>query len=85
MIGLPPLSSALPVAAESAGWSKPWANWMTQAWRILAALSSSGTTANRPTANVYVGQFYFDTTLGRPIWAQSIGPIVWIKADGTIV
>ena len=28
----------------------------------------NGTTANRPTQNLQVGQFYFDTTLGYPVF-----------------
>ncbi len=38
MIGEPPLSSSLPVAAEMAGWTKPWNNWFTQAWQQLVYL-----------------------------------------------
>lgn len=46
----------------------------------------SGTTANRPSNTVQVplatGQFYYDTTLDRPIWWNGT---VWKKADGTTV
>jgi len=49
-------------------------------------IPASGTTANRPisstTNTVQVGQFYFDTTLTRPIWWTGTN---WIKADGTVV
>ena len=39
-------------------------------------------------AAVNIGSMYFDTTLGKPIWAQSIaadGTVTWIYADGTPV
>jgi hypothetical protein len=43
---------------------------------------ANGTTANRPTADRQVGQFYFDTTLGYPIWWNGT---VWKNASGTTV
>ena len=42
----------------------------------------SGTTANRPTAGLSIGQFYFDTTLNIPIWYKGSG---WVNASGTTV
>jgi hypothetical protein len=46
----------------------------------------SGITANRPVGTVQaplaIGQFYYDTTLDRPIWWNGY---VWKKADGTTV
>jgi hypothetical protein len=43
---------------------------------------SSGATADRPTTFLQVGQFYFDTTLGIPIWYNGT---VWKNASGTTV
>jgi hypothetical protein len=43
---------------------------------------ASGTTANRPTERLQVGQYYFDTTIGRPIWYNGTN---WINAAGTVV
>jgi hypothetical protein len=45
-------------------------------------IPASGTTANRPTDRVQIGQFYFDTTINRPIWYDGTN---WINAAGTIV
>jgi len=42
----------------------------------------SGVTADRPTFRLQVGQFYFDTTLGIPIWWNGT---VWKNASGTTV
>ena len=42
----------------------------------------SGTTANRPTERLQVGDYYFDTTIGRPIWYNGTN---WINAAGTVV
>ena len=45
-----------------------------------------GVTADRPLESVQaplpIGQFYYDTTLDRPIWWNGT---VWKKADGTTV
>ena len=43
---------------------------------------ASGTTANRPTENIQVGQYYFDTTIGRPIFWNGTN---LINAAGTVV
>jgi hypothetical protein len=51
-----------------------------------AATPLSGTTAERPVSTVQaplpIGQYYYDTTLDRPIWWNGT---VWKKADGTTV
>jgi hypothetical protein len=48
---------------------------------FLVAISTpqNGTTANRPTQNLQVGQFYFDTTLGYPAWWDGE---YWVNALG---
>ena len=43
----------------------------------------SGTTENRPTVSLVVGQMYFDTTLHKPIWYK--GSSKWVDATGTEV
>lgn len=52
---------------------------------------ASGTTANRPTESLQVGQFYFDTTLGFPIywngaqWINALGyPIIEVVSVKTV-
>lgn len=51
---------------------------------FLTAISTpqNGTTANRPTLNLQVGQFYYDTTLGIPIYWNGT---VWKNSSGTTV
>lgn len=39
----------------------------------------NGATANRPVSSI-LGQFYFDTTLGYPVWWNGS---TWVKYDGT--
>ena len=50
---------------------------------FLVAISTpqNGATADRPTQNLQIGQFYFDTTLGIPIWYNGTD---WVDATGTV-
>jgi len=41
-----------------------------------------GATADRPTRGLQIGQQYYDTTLGIPIWYNGT---VWKNASGTTV
>lgn len=87
VIGTPPINGTLPLddAGTSVNWTPPWANWYAQAYRVLFAVSQSGTTAQRPTSDLYAGQMYFDKSLGangKPIWRNK-GNTGWVLADGT--
>jgi hypothetical protein len=67
------------------GMLKPsWIRFFNQIRLIVVSIQNSGTTAQRPTANLWPGMFYFDTTLGRPIWIKADGA-TWIDATGTPV
>jgi hypothetical protein len=46
--------------------------------------TGSGPTTNRPIPS-FVGQPYFDTTLGFMVWAKQILPSVWVDAAGVSV
>jgi hypothetical protein len=43
-----------------------------------------GTTANRPAAALYAGQFYLDTTLNKPVWRNGANT-GWIDSTGAAV
>jgi hypothetical protein len=66
-----------------------WRAWISQLFGVVQALGTNGTTALRPVATptvpLYVGQSYFDATLGKPIWIKSLNPTVWVDATGTPV
>jgi hypothetical protein len=49
---------------------------------ITLSTPSAGITADRPSTDLQVGQFYFDTTINRPIWWDGTN---WINAAGTVV
>jgi hypothetical protein len=79
--GLPPP----PMFDKSGRFTPGWAGWFSQAQQILQDLSSSGTTAQRPTNALYIGKPYFDTTIGAPIAVKSVNPTVWVNGIGTVV
>lgn len=85
MLNPPPMQSNLVVNGKLVTWTQPWGNWMTRTWQIVSAAEQSGTTAQRPTTNLWVGRPYFDTSLGangKPIWVDKTGA-AWVLADGT--
>jgi hypothetical protein len=58
------------------------ANVQTQQAITTLSTPSAGTTALRPSTGLLVGQFYFDTSLGIPIWWNGSN---WVDATGTVV
>ena len=43
----------------------------------------SGDTASRPSENLTVGQFYFDTEIAQPIWLKTIAETnIWVNGVG---
>jgi hypothetical protein len=66
-----------------------WRAWFESVYYWLRPVGSSGTTTNRPVTNsrtpLYIGQTYFDTSLGKPIWVKSLNPTVWCDATGASV
>lgn len=63
----------------------PWNQLFTRWQLILSAIPQSGTTALRPTSNLWVGRQFFDTTLGKPVYLKSVKPSVWVDGAGTVV
>lgn len=66
-----------------------WVAFFTKLRNGIVWRSQAATTAQRPTSGVEVGTPYFDTTLGKPIWAKTVpgsgGAISWVDATGAAV
>lgn len=63
------------------GVNTEWAEWCKKIYTVASSVSQSGPT--RPPA-LYVGQMFFDTSLGtqgKPIWVGSDGS--WRLSDGS--
>lgn len=75
-----------PIAEEISGKPVSWANWFNQAYRILFDVQNFGATASRPTKNLYIGQQFYDQTLGYEVRVHSVGPpAVWHNGAGASV
>lgn len=59
---------------------KTGVNGSVNGW-VALQMRESGATGSRPTA-IQAGQFYFDTTLGKPIWYDGSQ---WVDATGAVV
>lgn len=62
-----------------------WLQWFSRVHNAVLSLYGSTVTADRPTAVLWVGRMHFDTTLGHPIWVQSVRPTVWVDSTGAPV
>lgn len=51
---------------------------------VLANAPSSGPTGSRPIPS-FIGQPFFDTTLGFMIWCSQTVPAVWVDAAGVSI
>lgn len=63
--------------------------WFQGIQRVAAPLGNNGPTANRPVGSaqqpLYIGQDFFDTTLGLKVTVKSLNPTVWVNGAGTPV
>lgn len=58
-----------------------WTAFMDRVFAVCFAMTQSGTTAQRPTEGLFNGRFYWDTTLGKPVWYDSAAE-EWVDATG---
>ena len=85
LINTPPIRG--PVDEENdqgniTGVSRVWSVWFNQVFQLCFSAYQSGTTAQRPTVNLWIGRRYYDTSLNKPVWYTSGG---WRDATGTLV
>lgn len=75
-----------PMFDQHGRFTAPWASWISSAHRVINAQGSAGPTTNRPTSGLYVGQRFYDSTLGYPVWVHQISPsIIWHNGAGAAV
>ena len=73
-----------PVVDKDGNATPSWADAFNRWHNYITDGIASGTTAKRPTTRLYVGRFYYDETLNKPIWFRAL-PNVWRDAAGVIV
>lgn len=87
-MSISPIPSDPQIAYASSGRvTLPWQTWWESIAFWLSPVGASGSTTDRPVASarrpLYIGQGYFDTTLGYPVYVQSLNPTVWVDGSGT--
>ena len=68
--------------ADSANISSVQITRSLRAINGTSVVAGAGTTAQRPTTQIYEGFQWYDRTLGKPIWYDGTN---WADADGTVV
>jgi hypothetical protein len=67
-LDLPPLHAPLgEIRNGRVELTPPWQRYLARQAALVRGLTESGTTAERPTQELYVGRRYFDTTTGALI------------------
>jgi hypothetical protein len=86
-VTLPPPPSAAAIAVTNLlTVTAQWLAWFQQLWTYACTIGANGPTAQRPTKGLFVGQNYFDTTLGYQVTVKFVGPpAVWVNGAGSVV
>jgi hypothetical protein len=88
-MSLGPVPLQLDITAKGGATNSPWVAWLESLYRVVAPLGTNGTTAQRPIGTqqlpLYIGQPYFDSTLGYPVFVKSLNPTVWVNGAGAVV
>lgn len=67
--------------------ARSWVSWFNAAQSVLFPEAQSGTTANRPTAQLWPGRPYFDVSLGahgKKIFVNK-DATGWVDSSGNVV
>jgi hypothetical protein len=88
-MSLSPLPSSAQLLDKAGNLTVAWLSWFSRLFAVASTVNNSGPTAARPVGSaqipLMIGQMFFDTTLGIPVWIQSLNPTVWVNATGVPV
>lgn len=88
-MSLGPVPTRLSITRQGGETTASWRAWFESLYAWTAPLGTNGATSARPITSqsvpLYVGQSYFDATLGKPVWIKSLNPTVWVDATGAAV
>ena len=74
-----------PLVSENGQITLDWAAYFHSLNDTLFALSRSGPTGSRPdtgTPGRYIGEPYFDNTIGKPVFLKTASSSAWVDATG---
>jgi hypothetical protein len=88
-MSLGPVPTRVSLTQKGEDTSATWRAWFESLYAWVAPLGNNGATSARPVSSaavpLYIGQNYFDATLGKPVWIKSLNPTVWVDATGAPV
>lgn len=88
-MSLSPVPTAAAMLDKAGNLTIAWLSWFSRLFAVASTVNNSGATAARPVGSaqipLMIGQSYFDTTLGIPVWIASLNPTVWVNATGVAV
>jgi hypothetical protein len=88
-VSLGPIPLQQDLTTKGGKTTAPWTAWLQQLFVQARTLGQNGTTAQRPTGTIqiplFIGQPYFDTTLGYMVHVKSLNPTVWVNGAGAVV
>lgn len=65
---LSPPPNKTPFDKDGGSPNGPWIEWLTSVFTIAGKYKGTGTTSERPTNGLNVGDWYWDSTLQYPVW-----------------
>lgn len=72
-----------PIADENGMVTPPWGQWFNRTHAAALSVQQSGPTTERPAQRLWIGRFFYDLTLGKPVWVHQVKPVVvWHDASG---
>lgn len=78
-----------PPLDETGNFTPAWSQWIQRTHKNARMVQESGPTTQRPTAGLWIGRFWFDETLGIPVWVKTVPPkpaaAVWVNSAGAPV
>lgn len=92
-----PLPLGAPIGTAKDGQGRPvnvsmhpqFQAWLSTVQNAIKPLGSNGPTTARPVSTaanpLYIGQDFFDTTLGLKVTVKSLNPTVWVNGAGGVV
>ena len=83
-MSLSPIPTTSRIAQQDGSVEQTYGSWFQSIQKWLSPQGANGTTAKRPTMNLWVGQDFFDTTLGYKVTIKSLNPTVWVDGGGTV-
>lgn len=83
-MSLSPIPTNTKIANKDGNLEQTYISWFASIQRWLSPQGQYGATGVRPKMNLWIGQDFFDTTLGYKVTVKSLNPTVWVDGGGNV-